>query len=70
MSGLIQGPDGMNSTGRVLLLSAAAAGIALMGAGVVLLFKQLDGAELCVMTGSGILLGAVAGKNWQKSVEK
>ncbi len=70
MSGLIQGPDGINSTGRVLLLAAAGAGIALLAVGVILLFKKFDGAELCIMTGSGMVLAAVAGKNWQKTVEK
>ena len=70
MSGLIQDDKGNSSTGRVLLLAAAGTGIALIGLGVLLLFLVRDGGELCIMTGSGILMGAAAGKNWQKTVEK
>ena len=70
MSGLIQGPDGFSSTGRVLLLMAAIFGIALATAGVILLFLKLDGGELCIMTGAAAIGGAVAGKNWQKQIEK
>ena len=69
MSGLIQDDKGNNSTGRLLLLATAATGIALAAVGVILLFKALDG-DLCIMTGTGLLGGAVAGKNWQKKIEK
>ena len=70
MSGLLQDDKGNASTGRVLLIVAAAAGILLLGAGVILLVTNIDGGELCLMTGSGMTMGAVAGKQWQKTVEK
>lgn len=70
MSGLLQDDKGNASTGRVLLIAATTTGILLLGAGVLLLWKGIDGGELCIMTGSGMTMGAVAGKQWQKTVEK
>ena len=70
MSGLFQDDKGNASMGRVLSAGVMTAGLALLGFGIALLFQSKDGGELCIMTGAGLVGGAMAGKNWQKAVEK
>ena len=70
MSGLFQDDKGNASMGRVLAAGVAVGGLVLIGCGVALLFMERDGGELCLMTGAGLITAAMAGKNWQKAVEK
>ena len=70
MSGLFQDDKGNVSMGRVLTGVVAIGGLVLIGFGIGLLFLERDGGELCLMTGAGLITAAMAGKNWQKKIEK
>jgi hypothetical protein len=70
MNGLIEDPTGGDSTLRLCVLLAVAAGIATMAAGLVGFFRGLPDAMLVIGSGQGLITLVLTLKVWQRSVEE